>query len=136
MPPTENSPQAEGNGKRYVEVQRGTVDSLLVCEITDYEWENIKKGMPANPFLTFGVALLSMGCSLGCSFLIALLTTNIESLIFIVVFTVIFTGGFVGGIVLMSLWWRDRRSIDPLVKKIEHRFDKAVKPTGRDKGAK
>ena len=83
--------------------------------------------MPANLFLNFGIALLSISCS----FLIALLTTNIDSRIFIV-FTVIVTVDFIIGIVLMCLWWRDRRSIDPLIKKIEHRFDKAVKPIGRD----
>lgn len=108
MSPTEDSPQAEGNGKRYVEIRRGTVDSLLVCEITDYEWENIKKGMPANLFLNFGIALLSMSFS----FLIALLTTDMDSRT-LTVFTVIFTVGCLGGIVSMCLWWRDQRSIDP-----------------------
>ena len=133
MSPSEDSPQAENNGKRYIEIRRGTVDSLLVCEITDYEWDNLKKGMPANLFLNFGIALLSISCSS----LFTLLTTNIDSRsrIFIV-FTVIVTVGFIIGIVLMCLWWRDRRSIDPLIKKIEHRFDKAVKPIGRDKGGK
>ena len=130
MSPTEDSLQAEGNGKRYVEIRRGTVDSLLVCEITDYEWENIKKGMPANLFLNFGIALLSMSFS----FLIALLTTDMDSRT-LTVFTVIFTVGCLGGIVSMCLWWRDQRSIDPILKEIEDRFDKAVKPTSRDKGA-
>lgn len=132
MSPTEDSPQAEGNGKRYVEIRRGTVDSLLVCEITDYEWENIKKGMPENLFFNFGIALLSMSFS----FLIALLTTDMVFLSFTVfTFIVIFAVGFIMGIVLMYLWWRDRRSIDPILKEIEDRFDKAVKPTSRDKGA-
>ena len=43
MSPSEDSPQAENSGKRYIEIRRGTVDSLLVCEITDYEWDNLKK---------------------------------------------------------------------------------------------
>ena len=119
MSPTEDRPQAENSGKRYIEIRRGTVDSLLVCEITDYEWDDLKKGMPENLFLTFGVASLSI-C---VSFLIALLTTNIDTLIR-TVFTVVVAGSFVMGIVLMCLWWRDRRSIDPLIKKIEHRFAK------------
>ena len=130
MSPTEDRPQAENSGKRYIEIRRGTVDSLLVCEITDYEWDDLKKGMPENLFLTFGVAALSIFFS----FLIALLTTNIDTLIRYV-FIVVVASSFAMGIGLMCLWWRDRRSIDPLIKKIEQRFDKAVKLIDRDTGA-
>ena len=130
MSPTEDRPQAENSGKRYIEIRRGTFDSLWVCEITDYEWDDLKKGMPENLFLTFGVAALSIFFS----FLIALLTTNIDTLIR-TVFIVVVASSFAMGIGLMCLWWRDRRSIDPLIKKIEQRFDKAVKPIDRDTGA-
>ena len=130
MSQSEDSNQAQNNGKRYIEIRRGTVDSLLVCEITDYEWDNLKKGTSESIFLNLSIALLSISCS----FLIALLTTTIDSRIFIV-FTVLVTTGFISGIILMGLWWRDRLSINPLIQKIEHRFETAANPIDQDKGA-
>ena len=130
MSQSEDSTQAQNNGKRYIEIRRGTIDSLLVCEITDYEWDNLKKGTSESIFLNLSIALLSISCS----FLIALLTTTIDSRIFIV-FTVLVTTGFISGTVLMGLWWRDRQSITPLIKQIERRFDAAVNPIDQDKDA-
>ena len=112
MSQSEDSTQAQNNGKRYIEIRRGTIDSLLVCEITDYEWDNLKKGTSESIFLNLSIALLSISCS----FLIALLTTTIDSRIFIV-FTVLVTTGFISGTVLMGLWWRDRQSITPLINR-------------------
>lgn len=129
MSQSEDSTQEQNGGKRYIEIRRGTVDSLLVCEITDYEWDNLKKGTSESIFLNLSIALLSISSS----FLIALLTTTIDSRIFIV-FTVIVTTGFISGIILMCLWWRDRQSINPLINKIERRFDTATKPIEQDKG--
>ena len=131
MSQSEDSTQAQNNSKRYIEIRRGTIDSLLVCEITDYEWDNLKKGTSESIFLNLSIALLSISCS----FLIALLTTTIDSRIFIV-FTVLVTTGFISGILLMCLWWRDRQSITPLIKQIERRFDTAVNPIDQDKDAK
>lgn len=130
MSQSEDSTQKQNGGKRYIEIRRGTVDSLLVCEITDYEWDNLKKGKSESIFLNLSIALLSISCS----FLIALLTTTIDSRIFIV-FTVIVTIGFISGIILMFLWWRDRQSINPLIKEIERRFDTATNPIDQDKDA-
>ena len=130
MSESEDSTQEQNSGKRYIEIRRGTVDSLLVCEITDYEWDNLKKGKSESIFLNLSIALLSISCS----FLIALLTTTIDSRIFIV-FTVIVTIGFISGIILVFLWWRDRQSINPLIKEIERRFDTATNPIDQDKDA-
>ena len=130
MSESEDSTQEQNSGKRYIEIRRGTVDSLLVCEITDYEWDNLKKGKSESIFLNLSIALFSISCS----FLIALLTTTIDSRIFIV-FTVIATTSFISGIILMCLWWwRDRQSIDPLINEIDRRFDTAAKPIEQDKG--
>ena len=129
MSQSEDSTQEQNGGKRYIEIRRGTVDSLLVCEITDYEWDNLKKGKSESIFLNLSIALFSISCS----FLIALLTTTIETHIS-TVFTVIVAIGFIGGIILMCLWWRDRQSINPLIKKIERRFEIAANPIDQDKG--
>ena len=128
MSQSEDSTQEQNGGKRYIEIRRGTVDSLLVCEITDYELDNLKTGTSESIFLNLSIALLSISSS----FLIALLTTTIDSRIFIV-FTVIVTTGFISGIILMCLWWRDRQSINPLINKIERSFDTAAKPIEQDK---
>ena len=131
MSQSEDSTQEQNGGKRYIEIRRGTVDSLLVCEITDYEWDNLKKETSESTFLNLSIALLSISCS----FLIALLTTNIDSDRIFTVFTVIVTIGLISGLILMYLWWRDRQSINPLIKKIERRFDTATNPIDQDKDA-
>ena len=131
MSQSEDSTQEQNGGKRYIEIRRGTVDSLLVCEITDYEWDNLKKETSESTFLNLSIALLSISCS----FLIALLTTNIDSDRIFTVFTVIVTIGLISGLILMYLWWRGRQSINPLIQKIERRFDTASNPIDRDMDA-
>ena len=120
MSQSEDSTQEQNGGKRYIEIRRGTVDSLLVCEITEYEWDSLKRGRSESIFLNFGIALFSIGCS----FFISLLTTTMDSPVFIT-FTVIVSTFAIGSIILILLWWSKRRSTNPLIKEIDRRFSRA-----------
>ena len=120
MSQSEDSTQEQNGGKGYIEIRRGTVDSLLVCEITEYEWDSLKRGRSESIFLNFGIALFSIGCS----FFISLLTTTMDSLVFII-FTVIVSTFAIGSIILILLWWSKRRSTNPLIKEIDRRFSRA-----------
>lgn len=120
MSQSEDSTQEQNGGKGYIKKQVVTVDSLLVCEITEYEWDSLKRGTSESIFLNLGIALLSISCS----FLVALLTTKIDSRVFIV-FTVIVSTFAISGLILMCLWWRERKSTNPLIKEIDCRFGRA-----------
>ena len=117
---SEDSAQEQNGGKRYIEIRRGTVDSLLVCEITEYEWDGLKRGTSESILLNLGIALLSISFSS----LISLFTTKMDPLVFIV-FTVIASTFAISGIILMCLWWRERKSTNPLIKEIDCRFGRA-----------
>ena len=120
MSQSEDSTQEQNGGKRYIEIRRGTVDSLLVCEITEHEWDSLKRGTSESIFLNLGLVLFSIGCS----FFISLLTTTMSSRVFIT-FTVIVSTFAIGSIILMCLWWRERKSTNPLIKEIDRRFSRA-----------
>ena len=120
MSESEDSAQEQNGGKRYIEKRLITVDSLLVCEITEYEWDSLKRGTSESIFLNLGIALLFISCS----FFIALFTTTMDSRVFNV-FTVIVSTCTIGTIILMCLWWRERKSTNPLIKEIDCRFGRA-----------
>ena len=117
---SEDSAQEQNGGKRYIEIRRGTVDSLLVCEITEYEWDGLKRGTSESIFLNVGIALFSISCS----FLIALFTTTMDARVSNV-FAVIVSTCTIGSIVLILLWWSKRQSTNPLIKEIDCRFGRA-----------
>lgn len=120
MSQSEDSAQEQNGGKRYIEKRLSTVDSLLVCEITEYEWDSLKRGTSESIFLNLGIALFSISFS---SF-IALFTTTMDPLVS-TVFTVIASTCIIGSIVLILLWWSKRQSTNPLIKGIDCRFGRA-----------
>ena len=113
-----HSPQSENNGENPLRIRRGKVDSLSLYEITDYELDNLEKGMPSSLFLNFGIALITISIS----FLIALITTQIPSERTFTVFTVIVVLGFIIGLVLIVFWLRTRRQLTSLIRKIKSRI--------------
>ena len=125
MSQAENGSQKKNSGEKPL-ILRGKVSSVLLYEVTEHELDTLEKGTPTSLFLNFGIALLSISCS----FLIALLTTNIDSDRLFMVFTFIVIVGFISGIILMCVWWRDRQSINELIKKIKSRIpDKKTEPS-------
>jgi len=95
---------------RYVE--------LKIYEITDSELKILKVGSPASMYLNFAIALLSASVS----FLIALITCKYgANPVAFVVFLVFSTVGFVSGIVLISVWFRTKKSYNETIREIENR---------------
>lgn len=104
---------------RYVKLKviRGSVDSLSLYEITDYELEIFEKGGPSSTYFNVAISLLSIGVS----FLASILTVEINSIKTYILFSVIMIVGISGGIVSAILWHRTRSPVSHICEKIRAR---------------
>lgn len=110
--------QTEGTSKDEIKIVRGKVDSLSVYEITDNELETLERGSPNSILLNFAIFLFTIGVS----FLVNLLAVDIESIKLYVTFLVLTVIGILGGLILLIIWFRARRSISGVIKKIKGRI--------------
>ncbi|UYH54771.1 hypothetical protein N6L26_12105 [Qipengyuania sp. SS22] len=99
-------------------IRRGSVASLSLYEVTDYELDLLEQGSPSGLFLNFGIFLLSVGLS----FALAVTTANIENDRLFTVYSIISIVGIVLGILLTLLWFRSRKSTKHVCKKIRSRI--------------
>lgn len=99
-------------------VNIGRLRSLNGYEITEDELERLESGGSDPVFLN--VAIFSISVAL--SFFITLLTVKMESNKLFIIFLVVTIIGFLAGFVLLILWWRSRRSVKDLVKRIKERL--------------
>ena len=100
-----------------VEVRRGAFAQLTIYEVAEYELEVLEHGSPDSIYLNFAIFLLSIAVS----FLVSLVTADLSTRVFIV-FVSITIIGLVLGIFLLILWFRTRKSVSILVKKIRNRL--------------
>ena len=112
-PPSEQTPQA----LPPVEVRRGAFARLTIYEVEESELEILTQGSPDSLFLNFSIFLVSTATS----FLVTLLTVDVSTWVFIV-FVSISTFGFFLGIFLLLLWFKNRKSVSFLVRKIRSRL--------------
>jgi len=110
--------QTENTSTDEIRIIRGKVDSLSLYEITDNELETLEKGSPSSTYLNFAIFLLSVGFS----FLVSLLTAKIESMKTYIAFMIFTVIGILAGVILLVLWYRERRSISRVIKKIKGRI--------------
>jgi len=110
--------QTENTSIDEIKILRGKVDSLSLYEITDNELETLEKGSPSSTYLNFSIFLLSVGFS----FLVSLLTVKIESMKIYTTFMIFTVIGILAGIILLVLWYRERRSISEVIKRIKDRI--------------
>ncbi|MEK6891881.1 MAG: hypothetical protein AABX25_01725 [Nanoarchaeota archaeon] len=103
-------------------INKGRLGSLNIYEITEDELEKLETGGSEPIFLNFAIFALSVALS----FLITLLTTKIDSQKLLTLFFVITVLGFFSCAILFIIWWRSRRSINNLVKKIKERIKQNV----------
>ena len=101
-------------------VNVGKLNSLNIYEVTEDELEKLETGGSDPIFLNFAIFSISVALS----FLITLLTTKIDSSRIFIIFLVVTIMGFFAGFILLILWWRSRRSVKDLVKKIRDRIQK------------
>ncbi len=109
--------QAERSEEYVPRIVRGRVDSFALYEITDDELRILEEGSPSSLHLNF-----SIFCNtLAISFLIALLTSTVDTKTF-TVFVVLTVVGFLVGGFLFILWFRARKSVAGVVRKIRARI--------------
>ena len=111
------SDQEEQSEVKPPKILRGRVDSFALYEITDAELNILESGSPSSLHLNFSVFFLSIASS----FLIALLTSSVSSRVF-TVFVVVTVVGLAVGLFLFFLWFRARRSISTVVRRIRARI--------------
>lgn len=110
----------------YPLIQRGSVASLSLYEVTDYELELLEQGSPASLFLNFAIFLLSVGISLA----VTITTSVINNDRLFTLYSVCAVVGLVGGTLLLGLWYRTRRSMKALCAKIRGRILQDVERPG------
>ena len=120
---TDESVQSGDNN--FPVIKRGSVSSLSLYEITDYELDILEQGSPAGLFLNFGIFLLSVGLS----FTLAVTTVSIESDRLFVFYSILSIVGISLGLVLLLLWFRFRKSTKIVCKKIRNRIVQEISET-------
>ena|SRR2546428_8548392 len=125
-PPKPQKPQA----LPPVEVRRGAFARLTIYEVEESELEILAQGSPDSLFLNFSIFLLSIATS----FLVTLITVNVSTRVFIV-FVSISAIGFFLGIFLLLLWFKNRKSVSLLVRKIRSRLPSEARQLSVDEAA-
>lgn len=100
-----------------LKIIRGSLNSLSLFEITDYELEIFEQGSPSSNYLNFAIFFSSVGAS----FLVTLLTVKIDSVCLFVIFVVLTVVGLGASIVLFQLWRTTKSTTKELCKKIRAR---------------
>ena len=99
-------------------VRRGRVDSVDLYEVKEHELEILENGEQTGLFLNFSIFLLS----LEFSGILTLSTATFSNTKIENTFLFITILGVLGGLFLLILWWRGRKSIKYVVKKIKDRI--------------
>ena len=109
--------QAERSGEKAPRIVRGRVDSFALYEITDDELRILEEGSPSSLHLNFSIFCIT----LAISFFIALSTSTVDTRTF-TVFVVLTVVGFLVGGFLFILWFRARKSVASVARKIRARI--------------
>jgi len=96
----------------------GRIPQLNIYQITEDELQTLENGGSDPIYLNFAIFTISTAIA----FLITLLTIQIDSTRLFVIFLVVTILGLSLGLVLLTLWWRSRKSIKRLVNKIKERI--------------
>jgi len=100
------------------EIRRARFDTLTIYEVSDSELEILEQGSPDSILLNFSIFLLSTAIS----FTITLLSTTIQSNRTYTCFVASTVVGYVVGVLLLLLWWRNRKSVSKTVDAIRKRL--------------
>jgi len=99
-------------------IKRGSLTTLSLYEITDYELDILESGGPSSIYLNFAIFLLSIAFG----FLITILTVDVKNIKIFTFFLSSTTIGFVLGVALLIIWNKTRLSISKLCVKIRGRI--------------
>jgi hypothetical protein len=126
----------QSEGSVELRIIRGSLNSLSLFEITDYELEIFEQGSPSSTYFNFAIFFFSVGAS----FLATLLTVKIDSVYIFSIFVIITVIGICASMVLFQLWRKTKSTTKELCKKIRARAPTptvidAVPPARPDNGA-
>ncbi|WP_148663259.1 hypothetical protein [Sphingobium indicum] len=99
-------------------IKRGSLTSLSIYEITDYELDILESGGPSSLYLNFAIFLISIGIS----FLITLMTTDISNTKIYNFFLISTILGLIIGLLLLTIWKKTYTSTAKLCIKIRSRI--------------
>lgn len=102
---------------KQLQVNRCSVDSITLYEITEQELELLEQGSPSSTLLNLAISSVS----LAFAFLTTLLTVDIENMKIFSVFVIVTVVGFLAGIALLVVWRQMARSTKSVVSKIRSR---------------
>jgi hypothetical protein len=109
----------ESTGEKSLRIRRGRVDSVDLYEIKDSELDLLEKGSPANLYLNFAIFLLSTSFFALASLCTA--ATFKYVLMQTVLIVVLIVGGILG-ILLLALWYRERKGVEDCIRVIRDRI--------------
>lgn len=98
-------------------IRRGVFDQLTIHVVEEHELDTLAHGTADSVYLSFATFLLSTATA----FLVSLLTTQVSDRTFLV-FVVLVVVGYVLGALFSILWFKNRRSIPILVRRIRERL--------------
>ena len=101
-----------------IRIRRGAIQQITIYDVAEDELEILAHGTPDSVHLNFAIFLLSIATA----FLISLMTTQVSDRIF-VVFVILVVLGYVLGALFSILWYKNRRSISILVRRIKERLE-------------
>lgn len=110
--------QGDNTSEKPLRVRRGRVDSVDLYEIKEHELELLENGEPTGIHLNFAIFLFSTAVS--C--ILTLSTATFESTRIENVFLFTSIIGLLGSLYLFILWWRGRKSIKSIIRKIRNRI--------------
>jgi hypothetical protein len=106
------------DGSNSLWVRRGRVESVDLYEIKDSELDELEKGSPAELQLNFAIFLVSTAFAAVSSLFTATFAYSAIQTTYIVISVV----GILGGAYLLLAWWRARRAIKSLCRRIRERI--------------
>lgn len=118
----------QSNDTAFPVIKRGSVPSLSLYEVTDYELDVLEQGSPAGLFLNFGIFLLSVGLS----FTLAVTTVDIADDRLFIIYSILSVVGIALGVILILLWFRFRKSTKHVCTKIRGRIVQEVDVAEKD----
>ncbi len=98
-------------------IRRAVILQMTTYEVSEDELEALARGTQDSIYSSFAIFLLSVATS----FLVSLLTTEVTDRVFIV-FVIFITLGYLFGIFFLIFWYKNRKTITFLIKKIRERL--------------
>lgn len=113
------TPQSNETEKQFLPaIRRARFEQLTIFEISESELESLERGSPDSLFLNFAIAFLSAAISLtGC-----LVTSTVSSTRVFTVMVLLTIVAYAAGVVLISLWYRNHRSVRSVAAMIRKRL--------------